>query len=243
MTRRRWIADTFTETSASLLGAQAEHLTRVLRAQPGTEADIVAKGRVFHAVIASAGLEEVRFNLIEEITAEPALPVTLLLAIFKFDRMEWAIEMATELGVAAIVPIIARRTEKHLAQAADKRVERWRRLVHEAAKQSRRADLPVIEEPVSLPARLTQATNSQCILLAEDERNTTLRQCIDGVQASTESELPNFEFAIGPEGGWTPEELALFAKHNWQSASLGPRILRAETAAIAALSVASALLL
>jgi 16S rRNA (uracil1498-N3)-methyltransferase len=243
MTRRRWIADTFTETSASLLGAQAEHLTRVLRAQPGTEADIVAKGRVFHAVIASASLEEVRFNLIEEITAEPALPVTLLLAVFKFDRMEWAIEKATELGVAAIVPIIARRTEKHLAQAAGKRVERWRRLAHEAAKQSRRADLPLIEEPVSLPARLTQATNSQCILLAEDERNTTLRQRIDGVLASTESELPNFEFAIGPEGGWTPEELVLFVKHNWLPASLGPRILRAETAAITALAVASALLL
>jgi 16S rRNA (uracil1498-N3)-methyltransferase len=242
MTRRRWIADTFTDTTASLIGAQAEHLARVLRAQSGTEADIVANGRVFHATIASVTLGEVLFHLQEEITADPALPITLLLAVFKFDRMEWAIEKATELGVATIVPIIARRTEKHLAQAADKRVERWRRLAHEAAKQSRRADLPLIEEPIALPARLTQATSSQCILLAEDERNTTLRQRIETALASAGSDLPDFELAIGPEGGWTPEEIALFAKHNWQSASLGPRILRAETAAIAAISIAAALL-
>ncbi len=123
MTRRRWIADNFTDATASLIGPQAEHLARVLRAQPGTEADIVANGRVFHASIVSAHPHEVVFTLLKEIPYERALPVTLLLAVFKFDRMEWAIEKATELGVATIVPIIARRTEKHLAQAAEKRVE------------------------------------------------------------------------------------------------------------------------
>jgi 16S rRNA (uracil1498-N3)-methyltransferase len=243
MTRRRWIADTSTETTASLLGAQAEHLARVLRAQPGTEADIVANGRVHHAAIASVSAEEVVFNLIVELTAEPALPVTLLLSVFKFDRMEWAIEKATELGVAAIIPVIARRTEKHLAQAADKRVERWRRLAHEAAKQSRRADLPVIADPIALSARLQQPSAAQHILLAENELDISLRQRIEMALTASGSELPDIEIAIGPEGGWTNEELALFAKHNWQPASLGPRILRAETAAIAALAIASALLL
>jgi 16S rRNA (uracil1498-N3)-methyltransferase len=242
MTRRRWIADTFTETTASLIGAQAAHLARVLRAQPGMHADIVANGRVYRAAIAGVSPEEVSFALIEEIAAESALPVTLLLAVFKFDRMEWAIEKATELGVATIVPVIASRTEKHLAQAAGKRVERWRRLAHEAAKQSRRADVPAIEEPVTLSARLIQASSTKKILLAEDEHETTLRQRIEETLAITESELPDFELAIGPEGGWTTEELALFAKHDWQSASLGPRILRAETAAIAAIAVTAALL-
>jgi 16S rRNA (uracil1498-N3)-methyltransferase len=242
MTRRRWIADTFTHSTASLLGAQAEHLARVLRAQPGTHADIVADGRVYHAAIASVATEEVIFNLLEEIPAESALPITLLLAVFKFDRMEWAIEKATELGVASIVPVIARRTEKHLAQAADKRVERWRRLAQEAAKQSRRADIPAIVEPITLAARLAQPSTAQQILLAEEERNTTLRQRVDAALASANADLPEFELAVGPEGGWTPEELALFAKHHWQSASLGPRILRAETAAISALAITSALL-
>lgn len=242
MTRRRWIADTWTETTASLLGPQAEHLARVLRAQTGTEVDIVANGRVYQSVITRVSLEEVVFDLLAETSAEPALPITLLLAIFKFDRMEWAIEKATELGVASIVPLIARRTEKHLAQAADKRVERWRRLAHEAAKQSRRSDLPTIADPIALPARLQQNLNAQQILLAEDERNITLRQRIEAATSTKQIDLPTFEFAIGPEGGWTPEELTLFNKHNWQSASLGPRILRAETAAIAALAIASSLL-
>jgi 16S rRNA (uracil1498-N3)-methyltransferase len=242
MTRRRWIADTSTDTTASLLGPQAEHLARVLRAQPGVEADIVANGRVYHAAIASVSIEEVHFTLIEEIAAEPALPVTLLLAVFKFDRMEWAIEKATELGVATIIPVIARRTEKHLAQSADKRVERWRRLAQEAAKQSRRADVPIIEDPIALPTCVAQTKGSVRILLAEEERNITLRQRIEAALRSIKSDLPNFDFAIGPEGGWAAEELALFTKHQWQPASLGPRILRAETAAIAALAIASSLM-
>jgi len=242
MTRRRWIADNFTETTASLVGAQAEHLARVLRAQPGAQADIVTNGRVYRASAVSVSADEVIFDLLEEVAAEAALPITLLLAVFKFDRMEWAIEKATELGVAAVVPVIARRTEKHLAQSAEKRAERWRRLAHEAAKQSRRADIPSIEEPIALSARLQQTSNACRILLSENEHNATLRQRIESALAPTESELPNFEFAIGPEGGWTTEELALFEKHSWQSASLGPRILRAETAAISALAIASALL-
>ena len=242
MTRRRWIADTCTDSSASLTGTQAEHLARVLRAQPGTLADVVANGRVYRAETRTVSVDEVTFNLLEEIAAEAALPVTLLLAVFKFDRMEWAIEKATELGVAAIVPILARRTEKHLAQAADKRVERWRRLAHEAAKQSRRSDLPIIEDAIALNVRLQQPHGAQRILLAEDERKTTLRQRVETALASADSDLPNFELAIGPEGGWTPDEIALFAKHNWQPASLGPRILRAETAAIAAVAITSALL-
>ena len=242
MTRRRWIADSSTDTIATLTGTQAEHLARVLRAQPGTEADVVANGRVFRAAIQDVRMEEVTFTLIEEIDAQSALPITLLVAVFKFDRMEWAIEKATELGVAKIVPVIARRTEKHLAQAAEKRVERWRRLAHEAAKQSRRADLPIIEDPVTLSARLQQPTASVRILLAEDERNTSLRQRIEAELQSTSAELPDFELAIGPEGGWTVDELALFQKHQWLSASLGPRILRAETAAITSLAIASALL-
>jgi len=246
MTRRRWIANPTSETTddstASLTGEQAEHLARVLRAQPGMQADVVTNGRVYRAEIASVSTNEVVFTLLEELTAEPALPITVVLAIFKFDRMEWAIEKATELGVGTIVPVIARRTEKHLAQAADKRVERWRRIVQEAAKQSRRADLPTAEEPQALAAYLQKPSAAQHILLAEDERSITLRQRIDTALNTSSSTLPDFEFAIGPEGGWTPEELALFAKHNWQPASLGPRILRAETAAIATLSIASSLL-
>lgn len=237
MTRRRWIADRWDETNATLTGAQAEHLGRVLRAQPGMEADVVAGERVFHASIAVVTADEVRFELLAEVAADQPLPVTLVLAVYKFDRMEWAIEKATELGVARIVPVIARRTEKHLGQSAAKRVERWRRIAHEAAQQSRRASVPVIEDPVALNAYAKQAATATRILLAEQERTKTLRRAVDAALLASGTELPQFEIAVGPEGGWTPEECTLFDTHGWQAATLGQRILRAETAALTALAV------
>jgi 16S rRNA (uracil1498-N3)-methyltransferase len=248
MTRRRWIADKWDEATATLKGAQAEHMIRVLRTQLGVEADVVAGGRVFHSVVAGIsdegpeGMAEVRFNLVDEVESEPAMPVTLVLSIFKFDHMEWAIEKATELGVAAIAPVIARRTEKHLALAAMKRVERWRRIAHEAAQQSRRSDVPVIHDPLKLSDYVKATSSRTRIVLAEQERTTTLRGALAEAIAAAGAEMPELELAIGPEGGWAPEEEALFDAHGWQAVSLGPRILRAETAAIAALAVGASML-
>jgi 16S rRNA (uracil1498-N3)-methyltransferase len=243
MTRRRWIAETWDEATASLGGPQAEHLIRVLRVEEGAEADVVAGGHVFHAVVAgfseggAGGTAEVRFNLLAEVEAEPAMPVTLVMSIFKFDHMEWAIEKATELGVAAIVPVIARRTDKHLAHAAMRRAERWRRIAHEASQQSRRSDVPAIEDPTRLAERVKAASSVQRVVLAEQERGMTLRGVLEEAIAKAGAEMPELEIAIGPEGGWAPEEAALFDANGWRAASLGPRILRAETAAIAALAV------
>jgi 16S rRNA (uracil1498-N3)-methyltransferase len=256
MTRRRWIAETWDEASATLVGAQAEHLARVLRAQPGMTADVVAGGHVFRAEVAAVALagetSEVRFNLLAELEADPALPVTLALAIYKFDRMEWCIEKATELGVAAIAPMIARRTEKHLAQAAGRRAERWRRIAKEAAQQARRSDVPHVFDPMPLAERVRTASASTSsgatrIVLAEQERTTTLRHALEEALARAESassgaRMPAFELALGPEGGWAPEEEALFDANGWRAVSLGPRILRAETAAIAALAVVASYL-
>jgi len=244
MTRRRWIAEHWDEATATLTGAQAEHMARVLRAQPGTEADVVAGGRVFHAEVVAVSTNEVRFNLLAELVADPALPVTLLLSVYKFDHMEWALEKATELGVAAIAPMIARRTEIHLARAADKRMERWRRIVHEAAQQARRSDVPLVHElaPLSTLVRAAASSTATRIVLAEQERTTTLRTAIDEAIDAAGAETPTLSIAIGPEGGWAPEEEALFDANGWRAVSLGPRILRAETAAIAALAVVASCL-
>ncbi|HET6168884.1 MAG TPA: 16S rRNA (uracil(1498)-N(3))-methyltransferase [Terracidiphilus sp.] len=242
MTRRRWIAEHWDEATATLTGVQAEHMTRVLRAQPGTEADVVAGGHVYHAEVAAIEEGEVRFNLIAELEAEPALPVTLVMAVYKFAPMEWAIEKATELGVASIAPVIARRTEKHLAAGAEKRVERWRRIGHEAAQQSRRSDVPLILDPIALAARVRAASSAMRVVLAEQERSTTLRNALEEMMAASQAEMPALEIAIGPEGGWAPEEEALFDANGWRAVSLGPRILRAETAAISALAVVASFL-
>lgn len=236
MTRRRWIADTANENTASLTGDQAAHLSRVLRAEPGQIFDVVANGFLHRAEILTVSSHEVVFALHEELEAEAALPVHLLLAVFKFDRLEWGIEKATELGAARITPVLARRTEKHLAQAAAKRVERWRRIVLEAAQQSRRSDVPQVDDPLVLKGALQLATARTKILLAETEQHNTIAAALNSRKDQDAA------IAIGPEGGWVPEEMQLFTDHGWQHVTLGPRILRAETAAIAALSICSALL-
>jgi 16S rRNA (uracil1498-N3)-methyltransferase len=234
MTRRRFIADTSTSTTATLTGDQAAHLARVLRATPGQVYDIVANGFLHRAEITSVNEDEVLFTLHEELESDAALPLHLLLAVFKFDHMEWAIEKATELGIAKITPILARRTEKHLAQSALKRSERWRRIALEASKQSRRTSIPEIANPIALKQALEQeATTPTRILLSETEQATSLSAAFSAAQSSETA------IAIGPEGGWTPEEMSLFTQHNWQPVTLGPRILRAETAAIAAIAIAS----
>ena len=241
MTRRRWIADRWTATTASLTGDQAAHLARVLRAEPGQIYDVVSNGFLHRAEILSVSDAEVLFTLHEELESDAALPLHLLLAVFKFDHMEWAIEKATELGIARITPILARRTEKHLAQSALKRSERWRRIALEASKQSRRTDIPHIADPIPLKQALAEETSPTRILLSETEQTLTLTAAL---QAATSSQQEtDTALAIGPEGGWTPEEMSLFTQHQWQPVTLGPRILRAETAAIAAIAIASTHLL
>jgi len=242
MTRRRWIADDWDDRSASLKGEQAAHLIRVLRAQAGMECDMVAGDRVWRAVISGVSGDAVRFALVSEVEAEPALPVTLLLSVFKFDRMEWIIEKATELGAERFIPMTARRSEKHLVQAAQARVERWRRVAREAAKQSRRSDVPVVEDLVPLKTAVRSGAAGLRLLLAEQERSTTLYAAMQAALQQATVEKPAVEFAVGPEGGWTAEEEALFAAEGWQAVSLGPRILRAETAGITAMAVVAALL-
>jgi 16S rRNA (uracil1498-N3)-methyltransferase len=234
MTRRRWIADEVNNDRAALTGGHAAHLARTLRARVGQEFEVVCDGVVRRATVASVSDDRVEFSLGVEIAALVAVPITLLLAVFKFDRMEWAIEKCTELNVTSIVPVVARRTEKHLAVAAEKRVERWRRIAREASEQARRVAPPEIAEPVKLSAALEPAADLR-IVLAETEREVQLTEML---QARPESQ--SLALAIGPEGGWTPDELQTFEQAGWAGASLGGTILRAETAAIASLAIARA---
>jgi 16S rRNA (uracil1498-N3)-methyltransferase len=148
--------------------------------------------------------------------------------------MEWAIEKCTELGVARIVPLIAGRTEKHLAAAAPKRVERWRRIVQQASEQSRRVSPPETAEPIKFK-ELFAITVETRIVLSEVEQDVMLKDAIPQVANSV-------LLAFGPEGGWTEKELATFHEVKWRSASLGSTILRAETAVIAALAVVASVL-
>ena len=236
MTRRRWIADEYSADTAALIGAHAAHLARVLRARVGQEFDIVAGDVVRRGAITSVSEDRVEFTLSEIVESGAAIEISMVLAIFKFDRFEWAIEKCTELGVAKIIPMIARRTDAHLAQAAQKRVERWRRIALEASQQSRRNSPPEIVDPMRL-AEVVNLSFTTKVLLKENEKKSSLRDLL-----SAEIELP-LVLAVGPEGGWSDEEVKLFETNSWRSASLGDTILRAETAAIASLAAAKTMLI
>jgi 16S rRNA (uracil1498-N3)-methyltransferase len=231
MSRRRWIADEACGNRAVLAGEHADHLVNVLRARVGQEFDIVTGTGVRRGKITSVGRSQVDFELGEQVPAAAAVRVVVLLSIFKFDRMEWAIEKCTELGVSRIVPVISRRTESHLAAAAEKRIERWQRIVRQAAEQSRRDSVPSISSPIKLKETLTLDAGAR-IVLAETEHGTLLKDVIEPYRKENELAL-----AFGPEGGWTEEELRMFRSAGWIAASLGSTILRAETAAIAAVAV------
>jgi 16S rRNA (uracil1498-N3)-methyltransferase len=230
MTRRRWIADEVSGDRAVLTGAHAEHLSRVLRARVGQEFDIATGDKVRRGRITVITTDRVEFELGDEIPALVPIQVTLALSIFKFDRMEWAIEKCTELGAARISPMIASRTEAHLAAAAEKRVERWRRIALQATEQSRRISPPEISQPVKLKDALALPGHLR-ILLSETESDAMLKDVLQSDRRD------GVVLALGPEGGWTDEELKLFQQAGWISASLGNTILRAETAAIAVLAV------
>ena len=254
MTRRRWIADEvdLPHHRAALLGEQAAHLARVLRARIGQEFDLVlnpekgAKAKtpsdVRRGRIVSLNDARVEFELGATMTLpashDSGIQINLLLAVFKFDRTEWAIEKAVELGVARIIPVLARRTEKHLVVAAGKRVERWARIAREAAQQSRRNSLPEVHAPMKLKEAIQQPADVRVVLtesgLAEGCNQPTLREQLDSME-----DFSTLSLAIGPEGGWSRDELEMFIEAGWQPASLGNNILRAETAAIAALALAS----
>ena len=237
MTRRRWIADKIQDNRAFLHGQNAQHLSKVLRARVGQEFEVAAENRIYLGRIKHISEQEVIFELsqeLESVEAEAKSGVTLWLAIFKFDRMEWAIEKATELGVDKIVPLLAQRSDAHLVSAAQKRVERWRRIAREASQQSRRSLPPEVLEPVKLKQALTSSHGVR-VLLSEYEKERQLGAILRELEPGEPISL-----AVGPEGGWTESELEAFSSAKWRAASLGPHILRTETAAIAALAVVGA---
>jgi len=236
MTRRRWIADEVSGDRAFLLSENADHLSRVLRARVGQQFEIATPDGVRLGEIVEIQAGRVSFSireLPETSRSEPlSARIHLYLAIFKFDRFEWAIEKCTELGATSIVPTVTRRTDSHLVPAALKRVERWRRVAREAAQQSRRDAVPEIANPTKLDKAVIDASGHR-VVLAETEAERPVREAVRGHN--------EMSLAVGPEGGWTDSEMALFRENGWIQASLGPTILRAETAAIAALAVARAL--
>lgn len=166
--RRRFFVERFTNGTARLQGESAYHLARVLRAETGQTYELSDGRDVYLAKVEAVGRESVDFVLGELVAArESRLPITLLLAIVKFDRFEWALEKATELGVTAIVPLAADRSEKGLVAAAAKRSERWRKLLMESAQQARCLRPPELHSHLGAAQAFIECSAGIRILLSE----------------------------------------------------------------------------
>jgi 16S rRNA (uracil1498-N3)-methyltransferase len=231
--RRRFFVSHFDGATAVMDGEAAHHLGRVLRAQEGQLYELSDGQKVWLARIDKADRNRVEFALVEELPAhKTALHVTLLLAVVKFDAFEWAIEKATELGVSSIVPLAAARSEKGLLAAAEKRSERWRKILLEASQQSRRVDVPTLA-PVAKPETAFRSIAAGVrVILSELPTAEPLRT----VLVQNTCSLSTATIAIGPEGGWTDAEFAAARTSQFAEASLGKLILRTETAVTAALA-------
>jgi 16S rRNA (uracil1498-N3)-methyltransferase len=235
--RRRFFIEQFEGTKATMRGDAAEHLGRVLRAERGQLYELSDGVSVWLARVESLGMmkrgeNRIEFTLVEPVEIrEPALRVDLLIALVKFDRFEWCLEKATELGVRNIVPVAAARSEKALVAAAEKRRARWEKILIESAQQSRRVRPPGISATATLEKAFAE-TDAECkILLSERADAEPLRNVLRG-NASNSVAL-----AIGPEGGWTDGELDSARVAKFVEASLGRLILRTETAVLAGLAI------
>jgi 16S rRNA (uracil1498-N3)-methyltransferase len=237
--RRRFFVDSFESGAAALRGDTAEHLGRVLRAEPGqlyelSDGNTVWLARIERVVRSKSGKSQIDFALVENIpSGEPSPNLHLLLSIVKFDRFEWSLEKATELGVTQITPLAAARTDKPLLMAAARRHARWEKILLESAQQARRLRVPAIGIPVRPADAFAQSDAGLKLLLSERREARPLRD----VLASGLGETHVAVLAIGPEGGWTDAEIAAARGSDFVEASLGENILRTETAVIAALAI------
>lgn len=242
-----------------LRGESAHHLTRVLRAQPGQLYELSDGEAVWLARAERVGRDAVEFALVEALPARaPRLHLTLLLAIVKFDRFEWCLEKATELGASEIVPLAAARSDKALVAAAAKRAGRWQKILLESAQQARRLR-PLVLSPITradkafsvveaqrvMPRspghnadRAPQAVPILKLILSERPGAPGAREVLEEKAASPKGKGTTCAaLAIGPEGGWTDGELVAACDAGFAEVSLGSNILRTETAVIAALAV------
>ena len=230
--RRRFFVEQFSGDRAVIDGEAAHHVGRVLRAQPGQVYELSDGSSVRLGRVENITRDEVEFALMEEIPSyQPSVHTTLLLAIVKFDAFEWALEKATELGVGAIVPVAASRSEKGLIAGSAKRAERWHKILAGASEQSRRVRIPALSE-ATRPTDAFRTTSAPLkILLSERATAPGLRQVVTAAPKPDRVAL-----AIGPEGGWTDEEFAAAGTGGFVETSMGKMILRTETAVTAALA-------
>ena len=224
----------------ALSGPEAHHLIHVMRCKPGDRVVLFdGTGAEFVAQVEEVGRADVRLAILARhpLDRELPVPLTLGVALPKGERQKWLVEKAVELGVARLVPL---RTSRSVAQPVEQALARLCRTVIEASKQCGRNRLMEITEPQDWADFVETSRGAPLRILAHpDGRSRPARPCVFG-ELWREADPPNaVHLAVGPEGGFTPEEVALATAAGWQAVSLGPRVLRIETAAILLVALAT----
>lgn len=214
---------------------QAHQIAHVLRMRPGERVKVLDNaGWQYVAELAEVGRRVTAVLRQKQPAAnEPSSQLTLYQALLKRDNFEWVLQKGTEIGVSRFVPLITARTVAHLPKKSD----RWQRILTEAAEQSRRGRIPELAAPLPLAEAWPAAATADLALLPwEDATEQTIPQALQGIRPSS------IAIFIGPEGGWTETEVRDGRGHGLIPVTLGPRILRAETAAIVATALARQLI-
>ncbi len=229
MARRRFFVREVSDGLAYLTGDEARHLTQVLRVEVGQQYELSDNRTLYLAEVQTTQKQSVVFRVLEALPPEPPLlPVSLYVALIKFERLETIFEKATELGVTSIHLVEAERSERGLERAAPKRMPRWEKIVLESAQQSRCTTLPQLHLPVKL--REVAATKCAHRLFLDELR--------DGQSISNVVREPGpTSILVGPEGGWHIDERRLILENGWTSICVAPLVLRTETACLAALAI------
>ncbi len=234
MARRLFFVPAVNRDVAELHGDLAQHLTRVLRVEQGQIFEISDNEHLYLAEVEVARKSVVVFRVKQRLEPRPEpFPVTLYASLFKFDHFEWMIEKATELGVGVIQPIVSERSEHGLEKAAPKRAERWRRILMEASQQCRRVRMPEFRALLDWETAI-QGSDGLKVWLDERPGGRPLLEVMETEKPSAVTLL------LGPEGGWADREAEKIADCGWIPTSLGSLVLRAETAALAALTLVQA---
>jgi 16S rRNA (uracil1498-N3)-methyltransferase len=245
--RRVFISvDDWSSDSIRVRGAQAHHLRNVLRARPGDSFEFIdGQGRWARATLEAHSPRGEVSCLIREQSMTPSRAedsMVLLQALVRFERFEWILEKATELGVSRIVPIVTAHTEKKWRDVASARQVRWQKILIESIKQCRRLHLPVLVRPLRFADAIENARGGRKLLLSEKPETPSLKSVLKEFREirahfSREASSAGVTLAIGPEGGWTDEEIDSAQQSGFHAVSLGENILRTETAAVAGLAI------
>lgn len=225
------------KSSLTISGADVNQIKNVLRLQAGDKIEVLdGTGKVYSATIKNILKDEIlcEISSSRSMGSEPSLVITLIQSVPRESKMDFIIQKCTELGVSKIIPVISERTIIKLGEEKkDKRLARWRKIAKEAAEQSGRGKIPEITEVVNLSEALKQAKNHDLSIIPyEMEEDSSIKNIL-----IKNKEIRSIMLAIGPEGGFSKEEVENAKKSGFRSVSLGKRILRTETAGMAALSM------